>query len=133
MNDLLKSDFLLNFRNNGVVDLDVGSGELKNVSGRDNLVQALKFLLLCDSGELSELGHPRYGTTIRDFLGEPLVRSNMELIRRIVRKAIFKDPRVEEVTSVKVMPGLNDPGAIYVEAVVAAIGGSEVTVDVTVS
>ena len=133
MENELKTDFALSFNEKGTVDLAIGSKGMQRVNGKQNLIQALKLLLLCDKGELTELGHTRYGTSIRDFLGEPLVRSNLELMRRIVQKAILRDSRVEEVIKVTVSPCPGEPGAVYIEAIVKAIDGSDVEVAVTIS
>ena len=33
-------------------------------------------------GELTGLGHPSYGSRIRELIGEPLIPANLELLRR---------------------------------------------------
>src|SRR5690348_775751 len=100
MADPLKTDLRLLFSPSGEVDLAVGRDDLQTVDGRDNLAQALKMRLLVGAGELGALGHPRYGSRIQELIGEPLDRANLELLRRFVRKALQRDPRVEEVTRV---------------------------------
>lgn len=113
------TDLQLDFLSNRA-DLS-GSQGLSKVSGVDNLVQALTLRLMLDKGELSVLGHPRYGSQIRDFLGEPLDRANRELIRRYVRKTLLEDDRVEEVLEIKVRHKDERQDSIQVSAQVQAV------------
>ncbi len=134
MPDELKTDLRLRFEpKSGIVDLAIGPGDIQTVSGKENLVQALTLRLLVDPGEIACLGNPRYGTCIRDLIGEPLHRANLELIRRYVRQAMLQDPRVAEVTRLIVRPLESDPGAVEVLAVVTAVDGEEADVEVTLT
>jgi phage baseplate assembly protein W len=132
MPDVLKRDLRLVFRPTGEVDLSTGPRGLETVEGLDNLEQALVMRLLVGQGELAALTHPRYGSRVRELLGEPLDRPNLELLRRHVRKALEQDPRVEEVTQVHVAPRPGEPGVVEVHAVVRAGGGGQVEVRVEV-
>ena len=103
--DPFSTDLRLVFpRGEAGVDLALGLQDLETVSGLENLVQALTLRLLVDRGELAGLAHPRYGSRIRDLIGEPLDRPNLELLRRYVRQELLRDPRVEEVLQVTVTP-----------------------------
>jgi phage baseplate assembly protein W len=79
-------------------------------------VQALTLRLLVDQGELEALGHPRYGSRIRELLGARLDRANLELMRRIVRQTLLDDPRVAEVVRVVVQSRSDAPGIVDVDA-----------------
>ncbi|WP_020394488.1 hypothetical protein [Thiolinea disciformis] len=120
MQDRFGVDLKLDFYTNHIHLAGVSGVE--TVSGVDNLVQALTLRLLLDQGELSKLGHPRYGSRIRDFLGEPLDRANRELIRRYVRKTLLEDDRVEEVLQVSVSTQADSLNSIQVFAQIKAIG-----------
>jgi phage baseplate assembly protein W len=134
MPDALKTDIGLKFNpTHGVFDLDVDSGELQRISGKANLVQALTLRLLVDKGEIAGLAKPRFGTRIRDLIGGPLDRANLELIRRYVSQALLQDPRVAEITRLIVRPRDREPGTVEVLAVVAAVNGEEADVAVTLS
>ena len=113
------------------MDLVGGDEDTGVTVGLDTLVQALKMRLLVDRGELSDLGHDRYGSRIRDLLGETLNAANLELLRRTVRKTLLQDPRVLEVPSVTVRAGLQ-AGTVDVIARVRAVDDSEVAVEVQV-
>ena len=126
----LGTDLRLNFNAQGDADLVVGLGDLVTVTGRRNLEQALTVRLLMRRGELSKLGHPRYGSRLHEFIGQMLDTSNMELLRRYVKRTILEDPRVDDVVFVGVSPRSSEPGVVDVEAVVKAISGEEVAVGV---
>ena len=113
-------------------DLAIGLQDFETVSGIDNLVQALTLRLLVDRGELDGLGHPRYGSRIRDLIGEPLDRANLELLRRYVRQELLRDPRVEEVLQVSVTPHDARRDGVDVLARVRAVTGQEASLEVHV-
>lgn len=113
-------------------DLACGLQDLETVSGLDNLVQALTLRLLVDRGELQGLGHPRYGSRIRDLIGEPLDRPNLELLRRYVRQELLRDPRVEEVLQVSVTPHDSRRDGVDVVARVRAVSGREASLEVRI-
>ncbi len=129
MADALKTDLRLVFGYDEV-DLELGDRDIETVDGLGNLVQALRLRLLIDQGELSGLGHPRYGSRVRDLIGEPLNSANLELLRRYVRQALLQDPRVDEVTQVKVQPKDESGEVIDVRFKVIAVNGGEVQVQV---
>ena len=113
-------------------DLAIGLQDFETVSGVENLVQALTLRLLIDRGELDGLGHPRYGSRIRDLIGEPLDRANLELLRRYVRQELQRDPRVEEVLQVRVTPHEPTRDGVDVEARVRAVSGLETSLEVRI-
>ena len=123
-------DLRLEFGPQGV-DLAGSAGGLDTVAGLDNLVQALSLRLLVDRGDLAQIGHPRYGSRIRDLIGEPMDRANRELIRRYVRRALLDDPRVQEVVQVVVTPRGGAHDALDVRAVVTATDGRSAPLEVT--
>lgn len=125
------TDIKLNFARGGEVDFAYGPNGLDTVSGVDNLVQALTMRLLVDRGELSGLGHPRFGSHIRDLIGEPQDSANMELLRRYVRQALLQDPRVAEVVQVVVTRRLDDRASVDIVARVLAASGEAAQVEVT--
>lgn len=116
------ADLRLSFTSDGLVDLDIVGAGLTTVAGRDNLVQALKMRLLTDRGELTRLGHPRYGSRIPELIGElmagPIGRANLELLRRYVRSTILSDPRVAKIVQLDIAPLRDDPNAVDIYAIV---------------
>jgi phage baseplate assembly protein W len=124
--DTLLTDLCVVFTPHGQADLNLQTDELERVSGRDNLVQALSLRLLTERGELTELSHPRYGSRLRELIGEPLDRANIELLRRYVRKCLLQDPRVAEVVTVRAFTA-NVPGVVVVQATVRPIVGAPIS------
>jgi len=112
------------------VDLALGPGIVETVSGIENLRQALRLRLMVERGELSGLGHPRYGSRVHELLGETLDSANRELLRRHIRRALLADPRVAEVSSVTVTAHEGRAGAVDVLATVLAVSGDTVPVQV---
>ncbi|MCG8422777.1 MAG: hypothetical protein MJE77_33090 [Proteobacteria bacterium] len=130
MADPYGTDLRLVFVSGDEVDLALGAGDVDTVSGTDNLVQALTLRLVVDRGELAGLGHPRYGTRIRELVGEPLDRANRELLRRFVRRTLLDDWRVQEVTRVAVSQRPRTPGVVDVIAHVVAVSGEQAVIEV---
>jgi phage baseplate assembly protein W len=130
--DFLGRDLKVVFHANGQADLSWKGGDLALVEGRNNLEQALMLRLLIHRGELEELGHPRYGSLVRDLLGEPLDRENLELLRRYVRQALKQDPRVDEVPSIAVRVHEDMPGVVELEVTVVAASGEELSLEMAV-
>ena len=126
MADFFGTDLRLRIGGSGSADVLVGVGDgggedLQTLMGRDNLAQALTLRLLVELGELTELGHPRYGSRLRELIGEPMDSANLELLRRYVRRSLLADPRVEDVVALSVRPDPDRPGRAEVEATVAPI------------
>lgn len=129
MPDPFGTDLRLVLLPGGGMDLAGGDAATGMVRGTDNLVQALTLRLLIGRGELAGLGHPRYGSQVRELLGETLDAANLELLRRYVRKALLQDPRVAEVASVVVRPRA-EPGTVEVRAVVRAVEAGDIALQV---
>ena len=111
MPDNLRTDLQIRFDHSGLADLAIGNDDLVTVSGKDNLEQALIVRLLVYRNELSGLGHPRFGSRLRSFIGEPLDTGNLELLRRYVRRTLFEDPRVADIPQLvaRQRPGVRAP------------------------
>lgn len=124
--DPLKTDLQLDFADDGGVDLQWTGGEVDTVSGVKNLTQALTLRLLVYKREIAGIGHPTYGSRVREMIGEPLTRENLELLRRHVRQALRADARVTEVVSLTVTARRDVPGAVDVAAKIRAITDEEV-------
>jgi phage gp46-like protein len=80
------------------VDLETNSrGDLATVTGRENLVQAIINRLLTRQGELTLLGHPRYGSRLYTLIGEPNNLRVRGLADAYIREALAQDTRVAKV------------------------------------
>lgn len=76
------------------------SGDIRIISGVDNYVQALRFLLATEPGDL--LFHPNYGCGVRSIIGASNSRAKMMLAGGLVRRAIAADPRTQAVPAATV-------------------------------
>lgn len=80
------------------VDLEVsGRSDLATVEGRENLVQAILNRLLTRQGELTALGHPRYGSRLHMLIGEPNNLRVRGLADAYIREALAQESRVAKV------------------------------------
>ncbi|MCB9232795.1 MAG: GPW/gp25 family protein [Bacteroidia bacterium] len=87
------------------VDLKVnGRGDLATLEGRDNLVQALLNRLLTRQGELSTLGHPKYGSRLHTLIGEPNNLRVRGLADAYIREAIAQEKRILKVNYISFDP-----------------------------
>lgn len=119
--DALKTDLAMVVDEKGVADVAFAcEGDVSVVSGSDNLRQALALRILVGRGELRDVGHTRYGSHVPDLVGEPLDRTNLELLRRYVRLALKTDPRVTDVTQLVVRVREGTPGVVEIDAKVKA-------------
>ncbi len=128
----LGSDLRVIFTGDGRADIVWSDSDLEQVTGLDNLAQALTLRLLVQRGELRGLAHPRYGSRIHELIGQTLDRPNLDLLRRHVRQALLGDPRVAAVESLKVEPIAAYPGAVQVTATVRARTGAITQIEVAV-
>ncbi|MEM9010942.1 MAG: GPW/gp25 family protein [Pseudomonadota bacterium] len=76
--------------------------DLATIDGAENIAQALLLRFLTAEGELSDLGHPRYGSRLSELIGEPNTETNRNLAKLHVLRALGQEPRVEEVLSARV-------------------------------
>lgn len=126
----MTTDLRLRRTDTGRYDLAVGARDVALVDGHDLLVQALTLRLVCVRGELARLGHPRYGSMLHTFVGQPRDRENLGLLRRYVRKTLLADPRVREV--VRLDLAAPDPSTVEILATVVSRAGEAVSLEVHV-
>lgn len=100
------------------------SGDLDLVSDEYNLGQAIINRLKTRQGELTDLGHPNYGSRLYELVGEPNNERTRGLVRAYTAECIGQDPRVEEVVSIIVKVAKDDPHRIDIDITVLPIGRS---------
>jgi phage baseplate assembly protein W len=104
------------------VDLKVDkAGDLQVVSGRENLGQALMQRLMTRKGELSDLGHPEYGSRLHDLVGRPNNQATRDLVRLYAKECVMQEPRVRDIVDIKVSPVSGDPYAVILDITVVPI------------
>ena len=78
--------------------------DFTTVDGRENLAQAVVLRLSTPRGELTELGHPEYGSRLHELLGAPSSETRLGLAKLFVLEALAQEPRIERVVDVTVIP-----------------------------
>jgi phage baseplate assembly protein W len=86
------------------IDLAIERGDIRLVSGRPNLAQAIVNRLLTRQGELEDLGHPDYGSRLYQLIGEPNSRRTRALAELYIREALANEPRIREIVAISFSP-----------------------------
>lgn len=86
------------------VDLAIEHGDLELVSGRADLAQAVINRLLTRRGELTDLGHPDYGSRLYQLIGEPNSRRTYAVAELYIREALAGEPRIQEMVAITFAP-----------------------------
>ena len=109
--------------------LPAGRGGVKDIrvlSGRENLGQAILMRLLTPMGELAGLGHPDYGSRLTYLVGEVNTDTTRNLARLYILESLKKEPRVDKVTLIKVEEVYKQPSLISIELEVKPIDSTDV-------
>ena len=126
---VLGKDLFLSYSDVGA-DLNVSaSGDLKLVDDEYNVGQAIVHRLRTRPGELVDIGHSTYGSTLYDLIGEPNNETTREKVKAIVIATLKCEPRVEKIVKVVVTPTTDRLDAVEVEISVIATG-SEVPLNI---
>lgn len=89
--------------------------DLALVTGRDNLAQAVILRLLTPRGELAALGHPDYGSRLHQLVGRPNSENTRGLVRLHILESLGREPRIEEITGLRVEPHSEQRDRVDVE------------------
>ncbi|RLF10785.1 MAG: hypothetical protein DRJ68_02345 [Thermoprotei archaeon] len=100
------------------------TGDLELVEDELNLSQAVINRLRTRLGELTELGHPDYGSRLHELIGEPNNERTRSLVKLYVAESVARDPRVQEVVEVSVQASKEDPSRIDVSITILPTGSS---------
>jgi len=107
-------------------DLTVTKGDFETVSDDNNLVQAIMHRLTTDEGELYDIGHADYGSRLHDLVGEPNNARTRERLKNLIHACLAEEPRIIEVTDIKVTQNQYDLNRLDIEITVLPIGKSTV-------
>jgi phage baseplate assembly protein W len=101
---------------------ETAKNDLQTLTDVDNLKQALLLRFLTRMGDLTQLGHPAYGSRLYTLIGELNTATNRNRAKIFVLEALAAEPRVARVVSVDVIPGFRDTLNISVSLI--AIGSN---------
>ena len=111
MTGSLKTDLYLEgrgmdtlFSDRTYVDIKIEKGDIALVFARENLAQAVSNRLLTRLGELSDLGHPYYGSRLYQLIGEPNSQRTQALAEFYIREALLYEDRIEEILDIIIAP-----------------------------
>lgn len=74
--------------------------DMKIISDRDNLGQAVVMRLLTPRGELAALGHPRYGSRLHEIIGRTNTENTRDLARLFILESLKKEARIASIEEV---------------------------------
>lgn len=103
-----------------------GVRDIRILSGRDNLRQAIMMRLLTPMGELAGLGHPSYGSRLQDLVGRLNTDTTRNLARLYILESLQQEARVEKVSKISVTTVDKQPNLIAVELEVMPTGSTDV-------
>lgn len=116
-------DLKLRFDQIGADLVVAPEGDLKTITDDDNLAQAIIARLATDQGELSDLGHPYYGSRLHDVIGEVNNATTRQRIKAIVMDCLIQETRIKEVANINVLPDPDDSHAVDIEITIVPIKG----------
>lgn len=79
--------------------VEVNHGDIATVAGVQNLIMQLTHRFSTRRGELSELGHPEYGSNVPLFIGKINVPIWQEMIKLECKMIVLQDERVTRVSN----------------------------------
>ncbi len=124
VSNLLKADLKLKIVDGGA-DFSIQEGDLEIVSEEDNLAQSIIHRLMTGKGELSELGHPDYGSRLNDILGQPNNDETKGRARALVLDCLSQETRIKDILDVKVEANRLDSHKIDIEIFVVPVGSNK--------
>jgi phage baseplate assembly protein W len=96
---------------------------LEALTGVDNAVQAVIHRIKTRLGELSDLGHPDYGSRHHELIGQPNTAHNRNLVKLYILQALAREPRIEAVESARLLfDPLRDRDKVNLELTLVLIG-----------
>ena len=111
----------------GQIAIDEATGDLRLVSGRDNLKQAIDLRLRTDMGEL--IFHPEYGCKLPRRRGRKNNAPTLMLARKDAQEALLNENRLRRLDRITASSAGD---ALGVQVDVTPISGDPVTVSVSV-
>jgi phage baseplate assembly protein W len=76
--------------------------DLLAVEGVDNAVQAVIHRIKTFKGELTELGHPEYGSRHHELIGQPNSENNRNLVKLYILQALAFEARIEKILKAEI-------------------------------
>jgi phage baseplate assembly protein W len=102
-------------------------GDLATVGDRTNLAQAILNRLLTRKGELTQLGHPDYGSRLHTLIGELNTTRMQGFATLYIRECLAQESRIQTVKQLTFAPPSRgiDRNVMEVTITVQPVGQSE--------
>jgi len=76
--------------------------DIATITGTDNVQQSLINRIMTRKGELTDLGHPEYGSNHHDLIGELNTESNRNLLKFHILECLSHEPRIEKIVRTQI-------------------------------
>lgn len=113
-------------------NLGQAQGDVATVAGRANLAQAILNRFYTRQGELTQLGHPNYGSRLYLLMGEPNNQRTRNLAELYIRECLAQESRVAEIVELTFEPPSRDLSKINVLVVTLRLRPADDPVTLTV-
>ena len=80
--------------------------------------------LTTDERELYDVGHADYGSRLHELIGEPNSARTRERLKNLIHACLSEEPRIREITEIKVLPNKYDVNGLDIEITVLPRGKS---------
>lgn len=94
-------------------------------NGKENLIQAVIMRLLTPRGELTALGHSRYGARVHELIGRENNSSTHNLLKLYILDALQHEPRIEKILELLITPTIGSRSAVDILLRVQPVGVSD--------
>lgn len=109
-----------------VSDLGVSrTGDLETVIDIDTVIQAIRHRLITRRGELTELGHPEYGSLLDTVIGEPNTEDTHRVIETLIRDCLQYESRIEDIIDIAAKANQYQPHVVDVGVMLKLRGARE--------
>jgi phage baseplate assembly protein W len=109
-----------------ISDLGVSrTGDFDTVRDEDTVIQAIRNRLSTRRGELTELGHPDYGSLLETVIGEPNTEDTHRIIETLVRDCLQQESRIENIIEVTASANESQLNVVDIGVILRLRGAAE--------
>ncbi|WP_455392283.1 GPW/gp25 family protein [[Eubacterium] cellulosolvens] len=109
-----------------VSDLGISrTGDLGRTMDEETVLQAIRHRLSTRRGELTELGHPEYGSLLETVIGEPNTEDTHRIIETLVRDCLQFEPRIANIIEIEAKRNQAHHEVVDIGVVIQLRGQSE--------
>ena len=112
----------------GFQESDIGlsrTGDFDTVTDVDTVIQAIRNRLCTRRGELSDLGHPEYGSLLETVIGEPNTEDTHRIIETLVRDSLQHESRIDTIIDIVASANPNQHDVVNISVILKLRGARE--------